>query len=100
LRLAEKYGATVTGIDVTPQALAVARRRAKHTAAAVDYMQGDYNQLPFDSETFDLVFTLETFTHSPDPHATLQEFWRVLKPGGRIVIFDYSIQTYETLPPP
>lgn len=99
LRLAEKYGADVTGIDMVPQALGVARKRARNTTAKVEYLEGDYNRLPFDDGTFDMVFTLETFTHTSDPHATLRELWRVLKPGGRIVIFDYSIRKLDTLPP-
>jgi avermectin B 5-O-methyltransferase len=89
LRLAEKFGVNVTGIDVVPEALAIAKKRAAATNAAVDYIEGDYNHLPFPDKTFDLVFALETFTHSPDPRKTLREFWRVLKPGGRVVILDY-----------
>ena len=98
LRIAEKFGASVTGIDVVPRSIKFATRRYKNTSADVSYLLGDYNKLPFKDGTFDVVFTLETFTHSSDPEKTLKEFWRVLKPGGRIIIFDYSIKDPESVP--
>lgn len=97
LRIAEKRKAIITGIDLVPQSIKIAKRRAKKSKASVDYLLGDYTKLPYDDETFDVVFTLETFTHSTDPKKTLKEFWRVLKPGGRIIIFDYSIKDLKTI---
>jgi ubiquinone/menaquinone biosynthesis C-methylase UbiE len=98
LRIAEEYGASVTGIDLVPRSIKVAKSRAKKTKARLRYELADYNKLPYADGTFDVVFTLETFTHSPDPEKTLKEFWRVLKPGGRIVIFDYSIKDLKAMP--
>jgi len=98
LQLATKYGAKVSGVDIVPRSIDYAKRAAKDNAN-VDYRIADYNRLPFKDNTFDVVFTLETFTHSSNPEQTLREFLRVLKPGGRIAIFDYSIAPLDSMEP-
>ncbi|QQS19181.1 class I SAM-dependent methyltransferase [Candidatus Saccharibacteria bacterium] len=99
LRLAEKHHARISGIDLVPRSIALAKRLGRNKN--VDFQIADYNSLPFEDETFDVVFTCmrETFTHSSNPEATIREFLRVLKPGGRIAIFDYSIAPLDQVPP-
>lgn len=97
LRLAKNYGARVSGVDLVPRSIGIAQDLAGGNDL-LDFQVADYNKLPFQDGTFDVVFTLETFTHSSDPEATLKEFLRVLKPGGRIVLFDYSIAPLASMP--
>lgn len=90
--LAVRHGLDVTGIDVLEFNLAEARRRSQ--AAKLDartrFEVGDYHQLGFADSSFHGLYTMETFVHSADPKSALAEFHRVLKPGGRLVMFEYS----------
>jgi sterol 24-C-methyltransferase len=90
--LAVQHDLDVTGIDILEFNLEEATRR---TAAAglgerTRFQRGDYHQLDFPDASFDGVYTMETFVHSANPKVALAEFYRVLKPGGRLVMFEYS----------
>ena len=50
----------------------------------------DYSQLLFNDETFDGVYTVEALVHAADSQLVLNEFFRVLKPGGKLVLFEYE----------
>lgn len=51
----------------------------------------DYHHLePLGSESFDGVYTMETFVHATDPEGVLAGFYRVLRPGGRVAMFEYD----------
>ena len=60
------------------------------SARNVDFLVSDFSKLPFMDNSVDGIFALETFVHSKDSARTLTEFKRVLKPGGRLAIFDYE----------
>jgi sterol 24-C-methyltransferase len=51
----------------------------------------DYQRLAFPDGHFDGAYTMETLVHAPDSAAVLGELRRVLKPGGRLVLFEYSM---------
>ena len=59
---------------------------------ALSIHEGDYHDLrsTFEDNTFDAVYTIETLAHATDLHAALGEFHRVLKPGGRLVLYEYD----------
>jgi ubiquinone/menaquinone biosynthesis C-methylase UbiE len=50
------------------------------------FFTADANHLPFGNETFDKVFTINTIYFWEDPSIELAEIWRVLKPGGRLIV--------------
>ena len=79
-------GARVTGIDASPQMLAVARRRAAHAGAAVEFAAGDAHGLAFQERAFDSVVCLRVLMHTPDWRASLAELCRV---SSNRVVFDY-----------
>jgi demethylmenaquinone methyltransferase/2-methoxy-6-polyprenyl-1,4-benzoquinol methylase len=90
--IAELVGTSglVAGIDISPGMLAVAKRKleSKEQLAPLDLRVGDARQLPWDSGSFDAVytsFTLELFPLEDIP-GVLEECKRVLKPGGRVGI--------------
>jgi 2-polyprenyl-3-methyl-5-hydroxy-6-metoxy-1,4-benzoquinol methylase len=82
----------VTGIDILPPNLDEAARRAAKTDVndRVTYSNMDYGNMQFTDETFDGIYTVETLVHAADSRLVLSEFFRVLKPGGKIVLFEYE----------
>jgi SAM-dependent methyltransferase len=73
---------TVTGLDISREMLAVADR----VAPDVGWVQGDAGLLPFPSELFDRVLSQFALMFFPDKEHALGEMWRVLRPGGRLVV--------------
>jgi SAM-dependent methyltransferase len=89
-RLAES-GYEVTGVDPSEGMLEVLRARSPEVRAAV----GSGTELPFGSDSFDIVLSVATMHHIADPVAvrrTLAEMTRVSKPGGWILVWDHNPQ--------
>ena len=106
---AARAGARVTGLDLSPDLLAIARERAADAMAEVDWVEGDVEALPFADDAFDAV--ISTFGHmfAPDHARTAQEMARVCRPGGVIGICCWSPEgaigrlfaaTAKLVPPP
>ena len=76
------------GIDHSPGMIEQARIKAHQLALneVVVFNQSDAEQLEFADQSFDVVFSLYALFHFPDPLGALGEMYRVLRPGGRIVI--------------
>lgn len=68
----------------------VAEMRAEDTPSMV-LVRGEATQLPFESDSFDSVCCFAALHMFPDPEATLTEFARVLKPGGRVALFTTTV---------
>jgi len=81
-----RTGATVVGLDFSPGMLEHARR--KHSS--VEFVEGDAMKLPFVSDEFDVVTISFGLRNVADPKVALDEMYRVLKPGGRLVICEFS----------
>lgn len=97
--LARRYGCRVTGITVVPKEVDSSRRWAKRAKVEdrVAFHQMDYTQTAFPDASFDAVFTMEALVHAYDLRRTLGEFRRVLKPGGRLALFEYSIASDDQI---
>jgi ubiquinone/menaquinone biosynthesis C-methylase UbiE len=87
LELARR-GHRVTGIDFAPQMLAEARKKAAAQGVAVRFEAGDAEQLPFAEGSFDLVMTRHVLWTLPHPEQAIDEWIRVLRPGGRLAAMD------------
>src|SRR5438128_302523 len=74
-----RFGRVVSA-DFSPLALEFSRRRGLTHLVGADAMR-----LPFASNAFDLLIAMDMLEHLPDDKAALCEFYRVLKPGGRII---------------
>src|SRR5690348_11860928 len=84
---------SVTGIDMTAEMTAKARRsRELMGAANVAIVDGSAEQLPFDDGRFDVVISNGVIDLIPDKDAVFSEITRVLRPGGRIQLADVTIQ--------
>jgi ubiquinone/menaquinone biosynthesis C-methylase UbiE len=81
-------GHRVTGIDFAPAMLAEARRKAVERGVAIRFEEGDAEQLPFAGGTFDLVVSRHVLWTLPHPEAAIDEWVRVLRPGGRLAVID------------
>lgn len=90
--LASLHGLRVTGIDILDSNLLEARKRAaaKGVSRLAEFRHMSYSNLDFSSSRFDGVYTMETLVHAENPEQVLTEFQRVLKPGGRLALFEYS----------
>ena len=81
--LAERYGATVTGVDPSPEMLEVARSRAPEGVVALE--RGTAEDIPFADASFERAI-MQLVVHLVDRPRTFAELYRVLVPGGRLVI--------------
>lgn len=90
-RSLEHYPAevTLTGIDLTPAMLDLARRRAKRLSIPIDLIEGDAEHLPFADGSFDTVVCELGLCSIPRPDAAIAEFARVLAPGGTLLLLDH-----------
>ena len=79
----------LTGIDVSPAMLDIARARATDTGVAVDLREGDVQTLPFDDASFDTVVCTLVLCGMPDDRAAVAEMFRVLRPGGKLLLLDH-----------
>jgi ubiquinone/menaquinone biosynthesis C-methylase UbiE len=82
-------GMTVTGIELSPAMLAIARRRAADLGRDFDLVEGDAEHLPWGDASFDTVVCTLSLCTIPDPAAAIGEMKRVLVPGGRLLLLDH-----------
>jgi acyl transferase domain-containing protein/SAM-dependent methyltransferase len=78
--LANEFEANVTGIDLSPEAVAFCRET--HERPTLSFKVGDAEHLPFDNDSFDAVTNIESSHTYPDMRAFLSEVRRVLRSGG------------------
>lgn len=81
--------AAITGLDFSPGMLEVARRKETERASGVGFVEGDATALPFGAGSFDLVLIAYGLRNLDGPADGLREFFRVLRPGGRLVILEF-----------
>jgi ubiquinone/menaquinone biosynthesis C-methylase UbiE len=82
-------GALVTGVDLTPGSIEIARRRFEVYGLAGQFAIGDAEDLAFPDESFDAVYTFGVLHHTPDTERAISEVGRVLRRGGRAIVMIY-----------
>jgi len=87
---AARAGASVTGIDLAPGAIAQAVSSSEIAGLDAEFDIGDVEELPYKDATFDLVMTMFGAMFAPRPDVTASELKRVTKPGGRIAMANWT----------
>ncbi|HEX8969499.1 MAG TPA: class I SAM-dependent methyltransferase [Chloroflexota bacterium] len=88
IELAKLGDFRLTGLDISRSLVRIASENARQAGVAIDFRHGDVGQMPFASDSFDLIVCQAAFKNFPNPVAALDEMYRVLKPGGRVSILD------------
>ena len=90
LELARRAPASeVVGCDFVPEMLEIGRRKARERHLKVHLELGDALALPYSDASFDALTCAFGFRNFADYPRALSEFWRVLRPGGRLVILEF-----------
>lgn len=85
--------ARLIGLEADSESLDTSRREAERLGLPVQLLAGDCASIPLPDVSVDAVFCHQTFHHLVEQEAALAEFWRVLKPGGRL-LFAESTKAY------
>jgi ubiquinone/menaquinone biosynthesis C-methylase UbiE len=96
LHLARATGATVVGVDVLEEGIAAATAQAREHGLEDQstFVRADAGErLPFEDESFDAILSIDAMCHLPDRLSVLEEWRRVIGPGGRILFTDPTIVT-------
>src|SRR5262244_27134 len=86
-------GHQVVGVDFAPAMIDEARRKAAARGLSVRFDEADAEQLPFAPRSFDLVVSRHVLWTLPHPEAAIDEWIRVLRPGGRLAVVDGQFDT-------
>jgi demethylmenaquinone methyltransferase/2-methoxy-6-polyprenyl-1,4-benzoquinol methylase len=90
LAIAHVTGARVIGTDFCRPMLEIAARKSSENAAPIPFVEGDALKLPFAEGTFDAVSIAFGLRNLTSVEGGLKELWRVLKPGGRCAVLEFS----------
>jgi ubiquinone/menaquinone biosynthesis C-methylase UbiE len=85
-----KIGAEYTGVDLSDQSIALCKKHFEIFNTTGNIINTDAENLPFEDNTFDLVYSWGVLHHIPDMQKSINEVYRVLKPGGEIKIMIYN----------
>lgn len=88
--MAKTHGNRATGLTVSQQQAKYGAQHAKRQGVGelVDFEVADFCNMPFEDESFDVVWALESSCYALDKGVFLKEAWRVLRKGGRVVVCD------------
>lgn len=92
-----KLGFVVTGIDLAPNAVSVANNYLARLGLPGEAQVENAERLSFEDEAFDAAYSCGVLQHTPDIHRAIGEIWRVLRPGGAILIILYHRYSWFNL---
>ncbi|HEY9816161.1 MAG TPA: methyltransferase domain-containing protein [Candidatus Obscuribacterales bacterium] len=98
LYLAEKFGAAATGITLSPVQAQRAEERSHLAKIPATFLVADALAMPFADNSFDLVWSLESGEHMPDKTQFLSECYRVLRPGGTLILATWCHRETDVAP--
>ena len=77
------------GLDLSPEMIRIAKGKE---IPDVNFCVGDAEFLPYADQSFDTVLCMQSFHHYPNPEGVLEEVYRVLRPGGRFLLYDMYVK--------
>jgi glycosyltransferase involved in cell wall biosynthesis/ubiquinone/menaquinone biosynthesis C-methylase UbiE len=95
-----KHGAIVTDVDLSEGHLQLAQENFRLRGLTGTFVHHDAESLPFEADTFDLVYSNGVIHHTPNTSRAVSEILRVVKPGGRVIVMVYaenSLQYWRNL---
>lgn len=92
-----RFGADVTGVDLTSTAIELSRKRFEIAGLNGKFVEIDGQSLPFPDEHFDIVCSMGVLHHISDPNPMVSEMFRVMKPGGRLIVMLYHRHSWKNL---
>lgn len=103
LRMVKVYGWRITGIDIIDHHIVKANRNISRSGipkGAFTVQKMDYHHLEsLPDESLDGAYTMETFVHATDPETVLAGVYRILRPGGRVALFEYDHEVVDEASP-
>lgn len=82
-------GMRITAVELSPEMLAIGRKRAQDLGCQADLRVGDVQDLDFPDESFDTVVCTLGLCTIPDPRKAVGEAHRVLRPGGKLILLEH-----------
>lgn len=97
ISIAEKYGAKVVGIGLVKKQNDAAVRNSitRKVDHLVTFAEEDFNDTSFPDESFTKIFAIESACHSENKQEFINEAYRLLKPGGKLVVCDYFVTSLK-----
>ncbi|MBR1244181.1 class I SAM-dependent methyltransferase [Bradyrhizobium sp. AUGA SZCCT0274] len=92
-----RNGADVTGVDLTATAIDLSRKRFAQGGLTGSFVEIDGEHLPFPDDHFDIVCSMGVLHHVVNPQPMVDEIYRVLKPGGRIIVMLYHRYSWKNI---
>jgi ubiquinone/menaquinone biosynthesis C-methylase UbiE len=96
-------GVKLTAVELSPEMAAIGRKRAEELGREIDLRVGDVQNLDLPDESFDTVTCTLSFCTIPDTRAAAEEAFRVLRPGGKLLMLEHvrspaaAVRTVERL---
>lgn len=87
----------VTGVDLSADMITAARHNLRGFGARAEARVADVTELPFDDDSFDVVVTSFSMHHWDRPDGAVPELARVLRPGGRLYVYDFGFAPFGML---
>jgi ubiquinone/menaquinone biosynthesis C-methylase UbiE len=87
----------LTGVDLSADMVAAAERNLQELNGRASARRGDVADLPFPADSFDLIVSSLSLHHWDDPRAAGPELARVLRPGGRVYLYDFRFAPFQDL---
>jgi ubiquinone/menaquinone biosynthesis C-methylase UbiE len=87
----------LTGVDLSADMIAAATRNLHPFGERVSARVGDVTSLPFPDRSFDLIVSSLSLHHWDHPEAAVPELARILRPGGRVYIYDFPFAPFDKL---
>ena len=89
-----RNGARAQGVDLTARGVELTQERLALEGAYAEVRIADAERLPFDDESFDIVYSYGVLHHSPDTARAIGEVQRVLRPGGTALVMIYHVHSW------